>query len=132
MLSFRVSFEEKEKAEALALRLIRRYPYLSRSDVYRELIGFTDTGLVTPEMRGGLKMGDADQEVERLISQPAHEKPYRTPTSIIKSNAQKRDKFDEAIDNALTKGGLPVSDKNRESVRVMLEKLAEEESRKDE
>jgi hypothetical protein len=51
MLSFRVSFEEKARAKALAKSLKKRYPYLSLSDVYRELMGFTDTGLITPEMR---------------------------------------------------------------------------------
>lgn len=67
-----------------------------------------------------------DREVERLLSRPSPAQPSRSPTSITRSLARKRDAIDEAIDAALAYGGKPVSDKDRQRIREILEKSDKE------
>jgi transcriptional regulator with XRE-family HTH domain len=83
------------------------------------------------ELRPVLKI--ADREVERILSRLGHtERQKPSNPKVIQSKPRKRDKIDEAIDNALTKGGKPVSDANRKIVREALEKLMQEKSQTDE
>src|SRR5262249_1667752 len=69
-----------------------------------------------------------DREVEWLLSQPKHTKPSRVPRVKIRSSTRKRDAIDEAIDAALAFGGGPVSDKDRQLIREILERQDAEES----
>lgn len=71
----------------------------------------------------------ADREIERLLSQPTHTKPSRAPTSTIRSPIRKQDKIDEAIDTALAFGGKPVSEKDRQTIREIIEKREAEKSK---
>lgn len=65
MLSFRVSHEEKERAKALAKKVKKRVPQLTESDVFRELMGFTNTGLITEELRATLLADGPQIEIAR-------------------------------------------------------------------
>lgn len=64
----------------------------------------------------------ADREAERLTSQHTHTKPDRTPTTKIQSPARKRDKIDEALDNALGGEGKPLSEADRRTIREIKER----------
>lgn len=73
----------------------------------------------------------ADREVERLTSQQAPTKLTRTPTSTTRSPVRKRDDIDEAVDMALTFGGKPVSEKDRQTVREIIERRIRKEVEKE-
>ena len=53
-LSFRVSKEEKRKALAFAERIKQINPFMTTSDVFRELMSLSDNGVITPQMRAEL------------------------------------------------------------------------------
>jgi hypothetical protein len=66
MLSFRANEEEIARIKEFAKGLIEKYPYMKEADVLRELVGLVDTGVITPEMRRGLREGVAsDDQIER-------------------------------------------------------------------
>jgi hypothetical protein len=50
-VGMRLEPEERQRFDALMDLVLRRNPYVSKSDVLRELTGFTDTGLLREEER---------------------------------------------------------------------------------
>jgi transcriptional regulator with XRE-family HTH domain len=70
-----------------------------------------------------------DREAERLLSQSARRQPSKVSTSKIQTPARKRDAIDEAIDAALAFGGGPVSEKDRQTIREVLEKRQNEKGK---
>lgn len=55
MLAFRVTPSEKTRAKQLAKEIRQRLPYATEAMVFRELFGFTDTGMISKEQRRSLR-----------------------------------------------------------------------------
>jgi hypothetical protein len=70
MLSVRASEEEIGRVKELAAELMAKHRYLKEADVIRELIGFENTGLITPEMRQRLS-GPIELEKVADMAEPA-------------------------------------------------------------
>jgi Arc/MetJ-type ribon-helix-helix transcriptional regulator len=70
--SIRISKEEKDAYLDFIAEVKRRRPYVSGSDVIREHIGLTYTGLITDEMRQKLR-----ERIERIRGR--HEEPEPGP-----------------------------------------------------
>lgn len=66
-ISFRVEYEEKDRVDALSALLIKKYPYLTVSAIYRELMGFTSTGLISEEMRRALLPPEEVDDIQDVI-----------------------------------------------------------------
>src|SRR5262245_5441853 len=70
-ISFRVSQTEKENVEAFAKKIQQLNPFMSTSDVLRELCSISDHGVISQQMRDELsgkserKSGD-DVEIESI------------------------------------------------------------------
>lgn len=97
-------------------------------DMYFDRKGLTETDRAT--LRPLLEV--ADREIERLTSQHPQKEASttRTPTSITRSHARQRDAIDEALDAAMTFGGKPLSEKDRQTVRETVEERMREEIEK--
>lgn len=72
-LAIRLTREEKVLLKMLVKEAQRQRPYISASDVYRELLGLTYTGMVTDEMRREFRM-----QIQRL-GRPAGEQQQSEP-----------------------------------------------------
>ena len=57
ILSFRANPDEVQRVNELVTRIQRRYPFMNKSDVLRELVGLTNAGLAA-ELREWLVAGD--------------------------------------------------------------------------
>jgi len=65
MVSFRASAEEISRIDRLVARIRRKYTFMNKSDVLRELVGLTKSGLVTQEMRASLTSDTPDEPAKR-------------------------------------------------------------------
>lgn len=113
----KVSPEVAEAIDQIARRTDRYRSQIARKLIHRGLAAYKRDG----------NLDEPSEAPPRSIGQKRRDQRRTPPVAYLSSRKEKGDKIDEAIDNALTKGGKPVSDENREIIREALEKLIQKD-----
>ena len=88
IINFRVIPQHKRVLQEFAAEIIATRPYWKEADVWKELMGITDEGVITNEMRRRLRerLRDSERpllppEAERIMREDAV-RPFRLPSRV--------------------------------------------------
>lgn len=108
----KVPLEVADMINAISIEKDRSRSQVARKMIIRGLTAYKRDGEIDEIEQGGTK------------ARPSQKKARPAP-KITGSKKRQKDKIDEAIDAALSFGGGPVSKKDRETIRKILEEESE-------
>lgn len=80
MVSFRIGPDELEAVDKIVTQVQKRYSFMNRSDVLRELVGLSNSGVVTKAMRDSL-----------VVLRPAAQSDSGVPALLLENRKSRRE-----------------------------------------
>lgn len=78
MISFRISEEQDKRLKEIVRLVKKEQPYMKVADIYRELLGVEDTGVITSEHRKLLKGDGTPRQGSKIAIYKANEDTQST------------------------------------------------------